>query len=415
MSEMVASVKARLGSFDLDVDFRVPGSGVTAVFGRSGSGKTTLLRWIAGFVGAKEAYLKVNDEVWEDTKHKTSVPSHRRSVGYVFQENNLFPHLSVMENLMYALKRVPFSGQKDDFDLVTRKLVIRHLFKKQPHELSGGERQRVALARSLLMKPRILLLDEPLSALDTTSKAEIFPFLELVKEESRIPIFFVSHSQDEVLRFADRVLRMENGRLIVNSAGGVLDEVSIRRSPVPAISFVGRSGAGKTTLIEGLIPLFKEKGVKIGAIKHDAHDFEIDHEGKDSYRFFRAGAEGVVISSDKKNAFVESSVTPKRVESLIEDYFRGYDLVLTEGYKKSALPKILVTRGQISKEAMEAVSGPIIAVVSDQDQVSGVHYPTFNFHDHRRICGFIEGWIKMARRSADLKAYRDCRCAQPKE
>lgn len=395
MSGVDASIKTQLGSFSLDVQFKIPATGSTAFFGRSGSGKTTLLRWIAGFIKSPHAYLKINDEVWVDSQYNIFTPPHLRSVGYVFQENNLFPHLSVEKNLAYAIKRRPTLINEMEYNLVTKKLGIHFLLKKNPDALSGGERQRVALARALLMKPKILLLDEPLSALDSTSKNEIFPYLEMIKEESRIPILFVSHSHEEVRRFADRVIQMNEGKFIDKDN---LSDFNFQTDSlaIPTISFVGFSGSGKTTLIEKLIPALKVTGLKVGAIKHDAHDFEIDHKGKDSYRFFHEGAEGVVISSNQKVAAVFSTDIPENVDSLISKYFSGFDLVLTEGYKKSSLPKILVTRDPLSEETLNVFSNNVIAIATDKVQSLKVQCPVLNLNDLNQIKEFILEWKKQS-------------------
>lgn len=211
MSGIELNSKIRIGHFCLDFELKTSGDGVTAIVGRSGAGKTSLLRWMAGLIRGESGYLKINGEIWEDSKKRIFLPAHERSVGYVFQENNLFPHLSVLKNLEYAVKRRPARILSEEFSGVTRKLGVDRMLAKSANELSGGERQRVALARSLLMKPKLLLLDEPLSALDTAAKAEIFPYLKVIKEESGIPIFFVTHSLSEIRDFADRVVEMKSG------------------------------------------------------------------------------------------------------------------------------------------------------------------------------------------------------------
>lgn len=390
MKEMEASIKIQLDAFNLDIEFTIPAAGTTAICGPSGAGKTTLLRWIAGFIKSPQAYLRIDSEVWVDSRNNIFVPPHLRSVGYVFQENNLFPHLSVEKNLSYAISRIPAAISGAEYDSVTEKLGVSRLLKKNAHELSGGERQRVALARAILMRPRILLLDEPLSALDAASKHEIFPYLEIIKRESQIPILFVSHSVDEVRRFADRVVEIRDGKF----NGGIKNRFISHKhgSHVPTISFVGFSGSGKTTLIEKLIPALGGDGLRVGVIKHDAHNFEIDHKGKDSYRFFHAGAEGVVISSDQKTASVFATKNPEDIHSLISKNFSGYDLVLTEGYKKSSLPKIIVTRDVLSAEALAMFSEGIVAVATDHRQELGGNYPILNLNDPEEVKTFILEW-----------------------
>lgn len=219
MSEIHAQFSAQLGAFNLDVDLQLPGRGVIALFGHSGSGKTTVLRSIAGlerFAGR----LTVNGEVWQEGNR--FMPVHRRPIGYVFQEASLFPHLSVRQNLTFGLKRIPAAERHIELEQVVEWLGISHLLTRKPQRLSGGERQRVAIARALLTSPRLLLMDEPLSALDTNSKAEILPYLERLHDELSIPVIYVSHSPDEVARLADHLVLMEKGRVVASGPIGAL-------------------------------------------------------------------------------------------------------------------------------------------------------------------------------------------------
>ncbi|MDD3529143.1 MAG: molybdenum ABC transporter ATP-binding protein [Gallionellaceae bacterium] len=201
------------GEFSLDVDLDLPGRGVTALFGPSGSGKTTLLRLIAGLDRAP-GHLEVNGEVWQDDGRDLFLPTHKRALGYVFQEASLFPHLNARRNLEYGLKRVPADERRVDMDHVLDLLGIGHLLERRPDRLSGGERQRVAIARALLTSPRILLMDEPLAALDLARKQEILPYLERLHDEMETPILYVSHAPDEVARLADHIVALDNGRAI---------------------------------------------------------------------------------------------------------------------------------------------------------------------------------------------------------
>jgi molybdate transport system ATP-binding protein len=222
MSEIKAQFTAQLGQFSLDVNLQMPGRGVTALFGHSGSGKTTVLRSIAGlerFPGE----LVVNGEVWQDEKF--FMPVHKRPIGYVFQEASLFPHLSVKQNLAFGLKRIAEQERQLKMEQVVGWLGIGYLLSRSPNRLSGGERQRVAIARALLTSPRLLLMDEPLSALDTNSKTEILPYLERLHAELSIPVIYVSHSPDEVARLADHLVLMEKGRVI---ADGPITELMTR-------------------------------------------------------------------------------------------------------------------------------------------------------------------------------------------
>ena len=196
--------------FVLNVDLRLPGRGVTALFGPSGCGKTTLLRCIAGLERASGS-LMVNEHLWQDATHFT--PTHQRAIGYVFQEASLFPHLSVRGNLQYGMKRAG-GISKGTIDPIIDLLGIRALLDRKPDGLSGGERQRVAIARALAVDPKLLLMDEPLAALDLKRKQEILPYLDRLQATLEIPILYVTHSPDEVVRLAHHLVVMDAGRVV---------------------------------------------------------------------------------------------------------------------------------------------------------------------------------------------------------
>ena len=223
---MTGTVNARfhcqLAGFTLDVDLTLPGSGVTAIFGHSGCGKTTLLRCIAGLQAA-DGHLSVLGEPWQ--VGKLSRPVHQRPLAYVFQETNLFPHLSVRKNLMYGYRRVPKAHRKIEPEQVCQWLGLSPLLERMPARLSGGERQRVAIGRALLTSPQLLLMDEPLSALDQQSKQDILPYLERLRDSLAIPVLYVSHSTAEVARLADHIVMMDQGRVV---AQGPLQETLAR-------------------------------------------------------------------------------------------------------------------------------------------------------------------------------------------
>ncbi|MCL6706144.1 molybdenum ABC transporter ATP-binding protein [Pseudomonas sp. R2.Fl] len=205
------ALKHDQGAFDLDVDLEI-GEGLTALFGPSGSGKTTLINLVAGLVRPKSGRIVFQGDVWADTSIGRFVPPHRRRVGYVFQEGRLFPHLSVRGNLRYGARFSPSSPSKAEFDQVADLLAIGLLLERRPGDLSGGEKQRVALGRALMSAPRLLLMDEPLSALDQSLKASIMPYIERIRDEAGVPILYVSHSVEEVTRLATRVVAVSAGR-----------------------------------------------------------------------------------------------------------------------------------------------------------------------------------------------------------
>jgi molybdate transport system ATP-binding protein len=202
----------RRGDFTLDAG-ATAGAGVTGIFGPSGSGKSTLLALICGLLRPQRGTLRIDGEVLVDTGARVFVPAWRRHVGIVFQDGQLFPHLSVRRNLRYGHDRLPPAQRRYGFDAVVELLEIGGLLERRPALLSGGERQRVALGRALLYSPRVLLLDEPLSSLDDRLKQQILPFLRRIKEETGVPMLYVSHSRAEIDYLADTVLSMQDGTL----------------------------------------------------------------------------------------------------------------------------------------------------------------------------------------------------------
>lgn len=213
-------LKRAYAGFSLDVDLNLPGRGVTALYGHSGSGKTTCLRCIAGLERAEHGFVQINDEVWQDSDNGIFVPPHKRALGYVFQEASLFPHLSVLANLQFGLKRIARSQRRVDMAQATELLGIGHLLERHPQHLSGGERQRVGIARALLTSPKLLLMDEPLAALDSQRKREILPYLQRLHDELKIPLLYVSHAQDEVARLADHLVLLSEGKALASGPIG---------------------------------------------------------------------------------------------------------------------------------------------------------------------------------------------------
>lgn len=215
-------VEKRLGEFNLAVRFE-SAARVIALFGPSGAGKTSIINMIAGLVTPERGRITLDDAVLFDSAAHIDVPVHRRRVGYLFQEGRLFPHLTVARNLDYGRWMCGLPDNSAERERVLALLDIGHLMTRRPGALSGGERQRVAFGRALLMKPKILLLDEPLASLDGRRKAEILPFLERLRDEAHVPMVYVSHDAGEVKRIADAVLRVDEGRVVANGGPNLLD------------------------------------------------------------------------------------------------------------------------------------------------------------------------------------------------
>ncbi len=259
-----AAFAGSLGGFSLDVAFAAPRSGITALFGPSGCGKTTILRCLSG-LHRMAGTLRVGDETWQDDETSIFRKPHQRAVGYVFQEASLFPHLSVRRNLLYGAPREADAEARvgPTFKEIVALLGIEKLLDRAPFALSGGERQRVAIGRALLSQPRLLLMDEPLAALDRLTKEEVLPYLESLHERLSIPIFYVTHDISEVARLADRMIVLANGK-------------KVQEGPVADI--LERLDVQPET--EG----FFDTGVLLTArvVKHDPHFLltHLDHRGQ---------------------------------------------------------------------------------------------------------------------------------------
>ncbi|MGC7559322.1 molybdenum ABC transporter ATP-binding protein ModC [Pasteurella sp. PK-2025] len=204
------NVKKQLGQLSLQANLQIPSKGVTALFGLSGSGKTSLIHLVSGLLHPDEGRISLNDRVLVDTEKKICLPAYQRNIGYVFQDARLFPHYSVKGNLCYGIKQ----ANPAQFDEIVSLLGIGHLLKRYPITLSGGEKQRVAIGRALLTNPEILLMDEPLSALDLPRRRELMAYLETLSKQIQIPILYVTHSLDELLRLAENVVLLNEGQVL---------------------------------------------------------------------------------------------------------------------------------------------------------------------------------------------------------
>lgn len=242
---LAVAIAKRREAFALDVAFQAPTPGIVALFGRSGCGKTTVVEILAGLLEPDAGDVRLDELVFVDTGREYSLPAERRRIGCVFQNARLFPHLSVRGNLRYGQKRAASLPHAIGFDEVTALLGLAPLLARRPYTLSGGEQQRVALGRALLSQPRLLLLDEPLASLDAPRRAEVLPYLEALRDKLSIPMVYVSHQFEEVLRLASHVVLMDSGRVV--AAGGV-HEVSLRPE---LAAIIGAEAVG--AVLEGVI------------------------------------------------------------------------------------------------------------------------------------------------------------------
>lgn len=239
-----ATIRHRQGDFTLDVGFEA-GRGVTALFGPSGSGKTSLVQMLAGLTRPDDATIRFGDTVWNDTARRIFLPPHRRHIGYVFQEGRLFPHMTARQNLLYGRHFAPRGDRRISEDEVVALLGIERLLAQRPVTLSGGEKQRVAIGRALLAAPQLILMDEPLSALDRARRHEIMPYIERIRDEVKIPIIYVSHALDEVARLANRVILLEEGRVRADGEPrAVFPELSVEHDGVAPQSILEATLSG---------------------------------------------------------------------------------------------------------------------------------------------------------------------------
>jgi len=229
MNDLIANFDVTFPGFHLDARLTIPKSGVTVLFGPSGSGKTTLLRCLAGLERSPAGFMQFGESVWQDETRGIFVPVHERPIGLVFQEPRLFPHLSVRSNLLYGFKRVPENTRRIFLNDVVEILNIAHLLDRRPRFLSGGEAQRVAIGRTLLTSPKLLLMDEPLASLDNKRKQEILPYIRRLQSRWGLPIIYISHSLEEILQLVDTVILLKEGQVVAQGlAKKVFSKLDLR-------------------------------------------------------------------------------------------------------------------------------------------------------------------------------------------
>ena len=317
-------VQHRLGAFTLDAHFR-SGPGLTALFGRSGAGKTSVVNAIAGLIRPQHGRIVVDGSVVLDTERGICTPTHRRRIGYVFQEGRLFPHLTVRHNLLFGRWFAPGRERRSTrLDDIVDLLGIAALLNRRPARLSGGEKQRVAIGRALLSSPRLLLMDEPLASLDSRRKDEILPYLERLRDEARVPIVYVSHSVAEVTRLATTIVLISDGRV---RAVGPVQEIMGRAELYP---LAGRFEAGAVLAVRVAAhdPLWSLTELAGGFGKLVVP--RLDNPVGTSLRV-RIRARDVTLAAIAPSGISALNVLPARVEQLVPTEEGALDVQLRLG------------------------------------------------------------------------------------
>ena len=302
------NITKRLGTFTLDVEFTAP-NGVTAVFGRSGAGKTTLINVVAGLSAPDSGHIALNDTPLFDAAQRINLPAHKRRMGYVFQDARLFPHMDVTQNLRFGLRHAPAGSTGPSLDEVADLLGLTDLMKRRPTDLSGGEKQRVALGRALLSRPKMLLMDEPLAALDGQRKDNILPYLERLKSGAAgLPILYVSHALDEIARLADQLVILSKGKI---AASGSIFDVLADPTIVPLVG-VRQAGA----VLQATVMEHGDDG--ISTLKTNAGTLELPGVAAPVGTLVRLHvlAQDVILSRTRPTGLSSVNILPVTVKSI---------------------------------------------------------------------------------------------------
>jgi molybdate transport system ATP-binding protein len=326
-------LRKRRGDFALDAGFSAPTPGVTALFGRSGCGKSTLISLIAGLLEPDAGRIVIGEDVLFDSERELSIDARHRRIGVVFQDPRLFPHLSVQGNLDYGARRVPREVSRFvSFDDVVALLGLGGLLGRRPHELSGGEKQRVAFGRALLSQPRLLLLDEPLASLDLARREEVLPYLERLRDAFAIPIVYVSHQFDEVLRLATRVVLLEAGRAVAEG-----DIATVSRDP-QLRAIVGPDSVG--AVLSGHVERLDANGLAVLRVGDAEFNVELEGAAVNQRIQIQVLARDVIVASARPVGLSVRNVVAARVVSVTPDAGRAVLVELDIGGTATLLARI---------------------------------------------------------------------------
>jgi molybdate transport system ATP-binding protein len=355
----------RRGEFVLDMDFATPTPGITALFGRSGCGKSTAIALMAGLLSPDSGRMQVDEDTLIDTTRGIAVAAHERRVGVVFQDARLFPHLRVRANLEYGLKRsARHLPQPVRFDEVVVLLGLEPLLARRPHELSGGEKQRVALGRALLAQPRLLLLDEPLASLDSARRDDVMPYLERLRDSFAIPMVYVSHQFDEVLRLASRVVLLDAGRVVAEG-----DIATVSRHPALR-AIVGPEAVG--AVVSGMVERLDPGGLVQVRIGDALLAVEFEGAGVGQRIQIQVLARDVIVATEPPRALSVRNVVRARVVSITPDVGRAVLVELDVGRTATLLARITARASEELSLARDMQAWVLIKAVSLRGHVFSV-------------------------------------------
>jgi molybdate transport system ATP-binding protein len=330
---LMVDLRLRRGDFSLEARFSASTPGVTALFGRSGCGKSTLISLIAGLLSPDDGRVVLGDDVLVDCSRHVLVDARHRRIGVVFQESRLFPHLDVLANLRYGARRVPRAVSRVlHLDEVIALLGLETLVERRPHQLSGGEKQRVAMGRALLSQPRLLLLDEPLSSLDLARREEVLPYLEKLRDHFAIPIVYVSHQFEEVLRLATRVVLLDGGRVAAEG-----DVAAISRDP-KLRAIVGADSVG--AVLTGNVERLDGAGLAVLRVGDAQLSMETGTAEVGQRIQIQVLARDVIIATESPRGLSVRNVVPAHVLSVTPDSGRAVLVELDIGRGATLLARV---------------------------------------------------------------------------